>query len=157
MSRMAANQEIENSYFLDTNKQGLDQLLAPDNSWLRTQFVARITAYATLQSIGGNAVRWTYTLIRQVFPATVNKYDPTIADPDALTVTAYNLYEWYHSSGTLGDGVDYASLPVGTTLAPVDGIVMVTSYRTVNVGADDIVYLFDRNNGYVCPEGEGEG
>jgi len=155
MSRMASNQEIENSYFLDTNRQAVDQLLATNNAWDRQQFVARITASAALQSIGGNPVRWTYSLTRQVFPATTNLYDPTMADPDALLLTGYNLYEWYHSSGTLGDGVDYASLPVGTTLAPIAGIVMITSYRVVNANTTDIVYLFDRNNGYVCPEGEG--
>jgi len=155
MSRMAANQEIENSYFVDTNKQGLDKLLAPNDGWLRTQFVAKIKDATTLETIGLDSVRWTYTLTRQVFPATVDKYDPTIEDPDELTVTGFNLYEWYHTSGILGDGVPYASLPLGTTLAPVDGIVMVTSYRTVNASADDIVYLFDRNNGYICPAGGG--
>lgn len=157
MSRMAANQEIENSYYLDSNKVGLDQLLAPDNSWVREQFVARINSTAVLSAIAGVPVRWAYNMARQIFPATTNIYDQTVADVDALTFTGYNLYEWEHLSGTLGDGTLYGNLPFGTVLTPVAGIVMVTAYRTVQTnGSTDIIYLFDRNNGYECPE-EGGG
>lgn len=158
MSRMAANQEVENSYYLDINKVGLDQLLAPDNSWVREQFVSKVLSSTVLASVGGVAVRWSYSMARQMFPATTNLYDATIADVDALSFTGYNLYEWYHQTGTLGDGTLLASLPAGTTLTPVDGIVLVTAYRTVQTtGNTDIVYLFDRNNGYECPaEGGGD-
>jgi len=155
---MAANQEIENSYFVDTNKQGLDTLLGTDTNWERTQFLAKITNAVTLQTIGIDSVRWTYTIVRQILPATTNQYDASIADEDALTGTAYNIYEWYHSTGTLGDGTLYANIPEGTTLAPVDGLVMVYAWRTripqtVAGISTDIVFLFDRNNGYSCPEG----
>jgi hypothetical protein len=96
-------------------------------------------------------------MARQIFPATTNIYDQTVADVDALTFTGYNLYEWEHLSGTLGDGTLYGNLPFGTVLTPVAGIVMVTAYRTVQTnGSTDIIYLFDRNNGYECPE-EGGG
>ncbi len=158
MSRMAANQEVENSYYLDINKVGLDQLLAPDNSWVREQFVAKVLSSTVLASVGGVAVRWSYSMARQMFPATTNLYDATIADVDALSFTGYNLYEWYHQTGTLGDGTLLASLPAGTTLTPGDGIGLVTAYRTVQTtGNTDIVYLFDRNNGYECPaEGGGD-
>ncbi len=158
MSRMAANQEIENSYYLDSNKVGLDQLLAPDNNWVREQFVARVLSTTVLGSISGSPVRWSYSMARQMFPATANLYDATIADVDALSFTGYNLYEWYHQTGVLGDGTLFSSLPVGTTLTPIDGIVLVTAYRTVQTtGSTDIVYLFDRNNGYECPVEGGAG
>jgi len=160
MSRMAANQEIENSYFVDTNRQGLDALLGSDTNWVRTQFLARITKAVTLQTIGLDSVRWTYSIQRQILPATTNQYDASIADEDALIGTAYNIYEWYHSGGTLGDGTLYASLPDGVTLNPVDGLVMVWAWQTsrpvtVATVSTDVVFLFDRNNGYSCPEGEG--
>jgi len=155
MSRMAANQEIENSYFVDTNKQGLDTLLGTDTNWVQTQFLAKITNAVTLQTIGLDSVRWTYTIERQILPATTNQYDASIADEDTLTGTAYNIYEWYHGTGTLGDGTQYANLPDGTTLTPVDGLVMVWAWRTqspvtVSSESTDIVFLFDRNNGYTC-------
>jgi len=158
MSRMAANQEIENSYFVDTNKQGLDQLLAPDNSWLRIRFVAKVSTAlppVPLASVSGNPVRWTYTLIRQTFNATASQHEATVDDTDSLTVTAYNVAEWYNATGIFGDGTNIANLPVGTYLVPISGIVFVNSYRTKNVlGNTDIVYLFERNNGYECPEGQ---
>jgi len=155
---MAANQEIENSYFVDTNKQGLDTLLATDTNWLQTHFLARITNAVTLQTIGLDSVRWTYTIVRQILPATTNQYDASTADEDTLTATAYNMYEWFHTTGTLGDGTTYATLPAGTTILPVDGLVMVWAWKTkspvtVSGQSTDIVFLFDRNNGYTC-EGE---
>ena len=155
---MAANQEIENSYFVDTNKQGLDALLGTDTNWVQTQFLAKITGVETLQSIGGDAVRWTYTIERQILPATTNQYDESIEDEDTLTGPAYNIYEWFHDSGTLGDGTTYGSLPEGTTILPVDGLVMVWAWRTrepvtVSGVSTDIVFLFDRNNGYSCSGG----
>lgn len=158
MSRMAANQEIENSYFVDTNKQRLDTVLGTDTNWLQTHFLAKITNAETLQTIGIDSVRWTYTIVRQILPATTNQYDASIPDEDTLTATAYNIYEWFHTTGTLGDGTEYADLPEGTTLTPVDGLVMVWAWKTrapvtVSGVSTDIVFLFDRNNGYSCSEG----
>lgn len=158
MSRMASNQEIENSYYLDTNKVGLDQLLAPDNSWVREQFVARINTGSTtpLAQAGGIDVRWTYSLTRQVWPATTSQHQDTIVDPDGLTFTGYNLYEWFNGTGILGDGTDVANLPPNTYLTPVTGNVMVTAYRMQKTLSNtDIVYLFERNNGYECPPEQG--
>ena len=157
MSRMASNQEIENSYFLDTNRQGVDQLLATNNDWLRTRFVARISTSVPpvpLASVGLIVVRWTYTLVRQVFPGTPIAYADPIVDPDGLQVTAYNLYEWYNATGIFGDGTNIGNIPANTYLVPVTGLVFVTAYRMQRTLANtDIVYLFERNNGYECPDG----
>lgn len=157
MSRMAANQEIENSYFVDTNKQGLDSLLATNNDWLRTRFVAKISTDippVPLATAGAMVVRWTYTVVRQVFPATATPHAATINDPDNLQVTAYNLYEWYNATGIFGDGTNIANIPANTYIVPVSGVVFVTAYRMQRTLVNtDIVYLFERNNGYECPDG----
>lgn len=95
----------------------------------------------------GVVTRWTYTLSRVELTA-----DPSLATnytthPDTAlgaSVSALNLYEWRHSTGTLGDGTPVSSIPSGFTLVAVSGIVLVHTQRASD---GTLLHLFERNNG----------
>jgi hypothetical protein len=170
-NRVAGNAEIEATAFVDSNKQGLDHLLNPLVGRIQDVKLCLLGEATALEYILGAPVRWRYTLQTVWVPTngSANVYTQYVFDPqDPLSFNGFNIYEWNHVlSNTTGDGSQDLALWIsaGNRITPVVGIVFAYAVRmnwtTTSPASDtnlgDIIWLFDRANGYVCVEGGGGG
>jgi hypothetical protein len=170
-NRVAANAEVETTAFVDSNKQGLDHLLNPLVGRIQDVKLCLIGETTAIATISGSPVRWQYALQTVWVPTngSANVYTQYVFDPqDPLPFNGFNIYEWNHvTSNTTGDGSQDLALWIssGNSITPVTGLVFAYAVRlnwktsSPASGADlgDIVWLFDRANGYVCVEGGGGG
>lgn len=168
-NQTALNAEVDNTFFADQNKQGLTNLLNPLVGRVQDTKMCLLGNPLTIANIGGSPVRWRYELETVWVP---NNASPTVDigyvfDPqDPLPFYGYNLYEWMHAiQDTTGDGSTTLSswIADGGSITPVQGIVFAYAVKlnwqttTPNSGTGDLIWLFDRANGYICPPPKGEG
>jgi hypothetical protein len=163
-NRVAANAEVETTAFVDSNKQGLDHLLNPLVGRIQDVKLCLVSNPIGIGSISGFAVRWKYQL-RSVWVPTdgsANVYNQYALDPqDSTTFDGYNLYEWSHVVNDLtGDGSVVLTdwIADGNTITPINGLVFAyavrMNWKTTSPSSGgvngDIIWLFDRPNGYCC-------
>jgi hypothetical protein len=149
-----ANAQVATTLWTETNRNDLDALIRGNFTNYSPPWIGLITEST---AIVNQTNRYKYKISKVLLTATPDDFTAnTITDPDktdykivnsvfTTTVTAYNLYEFKHtSSGNTGDGTPLADIPAGFAVVPVVGVV--TVHQIID-STGSIIYVFERNNG----------
>ena len=150
ISAGASNAIIDASRYVQSQSANIDNAIRPKNDWRVDTWHGLISSSS---AISGQTNRWLYQIGKVELTSTPAVFSTNTAThldlsayvSPAVTVPAYNLFEYKHTStGTLGDGTPLTSIPGGWIVQPVVGVVIV--YQAIDQEGG-VVYVFDRQNG----------